>query len=386
MGSGSGKQSPVVTPSGSEESIAAICDLCINQNLPANGWCGQCGLYLCRKCVSLHTRSHRLAVRKSIPQKRPDQLSISNQVVIKVLSPLATLEDQDTKNDGVPLEKRCIRGCVSSEQYIVTITLKHLTLYDEDFQCIGDIDYKVFSPNSICSFGSHVVVSFEKPKEEDINPKEKIPKFLDVQTYQLKVLRCQSEAKLVRQKGFNTFGECFTTSVCPLYDKDLTIAVGMKLEFHPERDDIEYQVQIIKSNGTVLQTLEINPLGEPCFTTEFFLCATMKQSEIAVSEIKSKQIRGINLITGKTLFQFEGGAPQGITYDLDDIIYVYNEGQMYWIPPSRSKIHYMQQGFNKKKTKKDQRMAVAICYNETQKILYKTCVDKETIETFSVTG
>ena len=301
--------------------------------------------------------------------------------------------NKDAIKYGALHDERCIKGCAITGPYIVTITLQHLTLYNEEFNCIGDIDYQVFHPNSICSRGSTVVVSFERPKEEQKYQKEqknqkekKLPKFYDILTYKLKLPGCGSDTKLVKGSGFNTEGECFTTAVCPLNDKNLTIAVGMEVESHPHMEDIRYQVQIIKANGKVLQTLDINPLGEPCFNSEFFLCTTMKFSQIVVSEVKLRRVRGIELKTGKTVFQFDGGAPQGITCDLNDNIYMYNEGQMYWIPALRNKIHYMQQEYAKKVSKKDQRLEVYISYNDTNKTLYKTCTDRGTIETYTVIG
>lgn len=394
---GSGSSQPVVRPGGSEDSLAPMCDPCVNLRHQAQGWCGQCEIYLCPACISSHNRSHRLSRGRYMPETRPHPNSITNNVAIKVVSPLATLEDKEAKQDGISLEERCIRGCVCCDQYIVTITLHHLTLYTEDFECIGDIDYEKFNPNSISSKGNDIVVSFERPKElnktqsaklekrEQVELENMLKAFKDIQTYELKLPGCASNTKLVKRKGLDTDGECFSTAVCPLYDKHLTIAVGMRLDKHPERDDIKFQIQIIKANGKILQTLDINPRGEPCFTGEFFLTATMKFMEIAVSEIKGRQIRGINMKTGKTIYQFEGGSPQGITCDLNDNIYVYNDDQFYWIPPLRNKIHYMQQGYSKR-ARKDPKMAVAISYNDTTRTLYKTCFDKETIETYTVTG
>lgn len=297
--------------------------------------------------------------------------------------PVATLEDKEIRVEEIPQSERNIHGCISVDNFIVTIRKKNLTLYDEDFDCIGDINYKVLYPSSICSRGYDIVVSFKRITKKELGNVKKWPKFFDVQTYKLVPPGCATIAKLTKSDAFNTEGECFSTAVCPLYDKNLTIAAGMRLDTHPERDDINFQVQIIKSNGKVLKTLNLNQMGEPCFTTEFFLCATMKFEEIVVSEAKLRRVRGVNMKTGKTLFEFEGGSPQGLAYDKEDNIYVYNDSAFYWIAPLRQKIHYMQQGY-KKSGRRDDRLANAICYNDSKQLLYLTNIDKSIIETYQI--
>lgn len=302
--------------------------------------------------------------------------------------PVATLEDRELKVEEVPQSDRNIRGCISVGNFIVTIRGNNLTLYDDDFDCISDIDFKVLHPNSICSHGYDIVISFRRIREEEINDPTKNaipwPKFKDIQTYKLQLPGCGSAAKLTKSDAFITDGECFSTAVCPLYDKNLTMAAGMKLDSHPERDDIEFQVQILKSNGKVIRTLILNQLGEPCFTCEFFLSATMKFEEIVITEAKLRRVRGVNMKTGKTIFEFEGGSPQGLAYDKEDNIYVYNDSAIYWIAPLRQKIHYMQQGYNKKLNRRDSRLANAITYNDKTHTLYLTNIDKSTIETYRI--
>lgn len=81
---GSGQSKPAVTPFASEEDLSApLCDPCVNQRIPAKGWCGQCSVYLCSKCVSSHTRSHRVATGKNLPQDRPQYESLHNNVHVK---------------------------------------------------------------------------------------------------------------------------------------------------------------------------------------------------------------------------------------------------------------------------------------------------------------
>ena len=84
---GSGESKPKVTPFASEESLnSPFCDPCVNQHKPAKGWCGQCSVYLCSKCVSSHTRSHRVATGKQLPQQRPQYESLTNNVLVKQVS------------------------------------------------------------------------------------------------------------------------------------------------------------------------------------------------------------------------------------------------------------------------------------------------------------
>ncbi|KAH3726784.1 hypothetical protein DPMN_052653 [Dreissena polymorpha] len=130
-------------------------------------------------------------------------------------------------------------------------------------------------------------------------PRKKMPPYKDVQLYQLVLQSCTSETHLVKKKNFNTSGECFTLAVCPVYTRELIMAAGIQLGKHPEREDIKYIVQIIRSNGEILQTLDINPLAEPCFTSRFFISATMKFGEIIVSEASNRRVRGIYMKTGK---------------------------------------------------------------------------------------
>lgn len=81
---GSGQSKPAVTPFASEEDLSApLCDPCVNQRIPAKGWCGQCSVYLCSKCVSSHTRSHRVATGKNLPKDRPQYESLHNNVHVK---------------------------------------------------------------------------------------------------------------------------------------------------------------------------------------------------------------------------------------------------------------------------------------------------------------
>lgn len=293
--------------------------------------------------------------------------------------PVATLEDKDMKVEEVALSQRNIIGCISVDDFIVTITQNSLILYDQEFECIGDIEYNKFQPSSICSRDYDVVVSFKRDDAGGKNNKS----FKDILIYKLNLQGCASSAKLAKKGGFNTEGDCFTTAVCPLYDKNLTIAAGMKLDSHPERDDLEYQVQILKSNGKIVQTLLLNPLAEPCFTCPFFMCATMKFEEIVVSEAQHRRVRGVSMRTGKTVFEFEGGSPQGVASDNEDNIYVYNDSAFYWIPPLRQKIHYMQQGYNKKTTKQP-KMVNAIAYNDSLNMLYLTSRDESKIKTYRI--
>lgn len=377
------------TPCGSQDSLNPTCDACVRLEKPAKGWCGQCGVYLCAQCVSTHTRSHRMAVGKNLPQTRPQEASVSNNISIKQVTPVATMQDKDAINEDIPWTDRSIIGCVCVDDYVVTITNHNLTLYDETFKCIGHIEFPEFKPNSICARKTDIVVSFERLKKDLVEseakkPKTKIPEFMDIHAYMLHPPSFGKVARLSRNRAFNTAGECFTTAICPLCDKELTVAVGMRLTAHPERDDIKFQVQILKSKGQAIQTLNLNQLGEPCFTEEFFICATMRFGEIAISETKARRVRGLDMKTGKTLFEFEGGCPQGITYDEDNNIYVYNDTAFYWIPPLRNKIYYMQQTYVKKANRRETRMAYTIYFNNKSRLLYLTNIDKDVIETFRI--
>ncbi|KAL4233406.1 hypothetical protein ACF0H5_008087 [Mactra antiquata] len=364
-----------------EEDLPPVCHPCVLSNKPAKAWCDQCGIYLCEKCRTTHTHSHKLLKGKQLPLKRPKKDSLTKQVHIKQAIPVATLEDKDIKIEEIKQTERNILGCISVDNYIVTITRHNLTLYDQEFECIGDIDYVTYYPLSISSRNYDIVVSFRRVFENEKSSKS----FKDIYTYKLKQPGCCASAKLVKHRGFHTKGECFTTAVCPFYGKNLTIAAGMKLDSHPERDDIEYQVQIIKSNGQVLQTLIMNPRAEPCFTSPFYLCASMKFEEIVVSEAECRRVRGVSMRTGKTVFEFEGGSPQGVAFDKDDNIYVYNDSAFYWIPPMRQKIHYMQQGYNKKtSSRRETRMFNSIAYNDSLNMLYLADADKSTIKTYKI--
>ncbi|KAH3726783.1 hypothetical protein DPMN_052652 [Dreissena polymorpha] len=116
MGSGNAKLAQV-TPADSTDSLAPVCDPCVNKNEPARGWCDQCGVYLCTRCVSTHNRSHKLAMGRNLPPTRPTPDSLLNNVEIKTVLPVATLEDNDLKREDVPYEERNIRGCVCIGEY-----------------------------------------------------------------------------------------------------------------------------------------------------------------------------------------------------------------------------------------------------------------------------
>ena len=83
---------------------------------------------------------------------------------------------------------------------------------------------------------------------------------------------------------------------------------------------------------------------------------------------------------GKTVFEFEGGSPQGLAMDDDDNIYVYNESVFYWIPPLRNKIHFMKQTYAKKKS--PNKMVSPISFNSETRILYVTNNETDTVQTY----
>jgi len=386
VGRTSNKTAPVdVTPW-----APPLCDRCVGQEFLARGWCPACRLFLCERCVSKHTRSHKLAMGRNLPAIRPEPGAKDEDS--RTVIPISTLLDRDIPQTDDSPGDRGILGCVCVEQHVVTIGNRVLTVYNEDFTCIGEIQYPLYSPLSICARELLICVSFERIRDINFNDpsvsklKKKMAEYKDIQIYQLQYPTCTSNAKVVCQRGFNTAGECFAMSVCPTYRDQLILAVGLELSSHPERDDIQFILHIIQSNGNVLRELELNPIAEPCFTSDFYLTATWTPDEIIVSEPLYRRVRGVNMRTGKTMYQYDGGSPQGVVCSGDNDVYVYNDGQLLWMPEDRGKLVLMQQDKKKKTPRKDKDKTrlVSLTIDPATGYLYQTSAETPVIHTYKV--
>ena len=378
----------LVTPAESEATNDSfdrlLCDPCINLEKVAKGWCSECNIYLCFKCMQTHAKIHKIATGRNLPLTRPRPKFLNNDVMVKQVTAVATLQDLELSEDEtIPKEEKTFKGCVCINDHYVTISNKHIRLYDTNFMCVGEIDFVTFSPNSICHLDNRVVVSFDRLRDDTL----KGPLFQDVQIFKLKPPNClNSDFHLVKDCGFNTEGECFSTGICPFKDKDtLLIAVGLELDDDQVEHDIKYKIQILKTNGRVMHNIEFNPRGEPNFEGRFFICGSMKFGELCITELRERRVRGVDIKTGKTIYEFEGGFPQGVTIDRDDNLYVYNDAALYWIPTLRNKIYYMLQNYNKKSAKKETNMKCAISFDNPTRHLYITNAEKETIEVYKIT-